>query len=135
MLLTRRVVVNENTYRLRRFVNYNKYTMFISAIAHDQKRLGNQEFMKVYSCANYRGLYKRYLRALIEHLRNVESNTSVELVPCRSAIVLDVYAHLMYFKYKNKEALDSSFASAVPEFLNNGVLLTEIQEAVYSSDK
>jgi hypothetical protein len=39
----------------------------------------------------------------------------------------------MYFKYGDKEALAEELKHAIPAFLNRGLLITNIQEAVNGS--
>lgn len=43
----------------RRFVNYKKFSIFMSFLSHELKRLGIDEFNKKYKNHSYKGIYIR----------------------------------------------------------------------------
>lgn len=109
-------------------INYDEYALFMSQLAHDLKRLGTEGFIEKYDTSKYRGLKKRYLKGYINYiLDKKEPNTRKS-----NKLVLDPYTYLMYFKYDNKDVLADELSKAIPQFLNQGLLITSIQEAVHA---
>ena len=115
-----------NDYKPIRKVDYKDYTMYMSHLAHEVKRLGKSEFLIEYSDVKESGIRARYLRALIHFLSKEEASKK-----CKSSnIVLDPLTYQMYFTYGKKEVLEMRMKDAIPEFLMQGLLITDIQEAV-----
>lgn len=114
-----------HNYKAVKNVDYQKYTLFMSSMAHELKRLGKNDFIMEHSPTLYRGLEKRYVRALISYLKG-------ELGSQRNSsyLVLDPFTYQLYFKYNDKSSLNESLKNAIPQFLRQGILLTDIQEAV-----
>lgn len=113
-------------YRPVRAVDYEDYVIFMSALAHDLKRLGVKAFLLKYDASKYRGLKKRYLKGLIDYILGIERNNTRK----GNDLVLDPFTYQMYFKYGDKSVLEEELQKAVPAFLNQGLLVTNIQEAV-----
>ena len=118
-----------STYRPVKEVDYQDYTLFISSLAHDYKRLGHRGFLEKYDISKYRGLNKRYLRGFIDYITGIENRSARKT----NDLVLDPYTHLMYFKYGDKSVLEQELKKAIPAFLNQGLLVTSIQEAVHGA--
>lgn len=114
----------------RRFVNYNKYTLFMSFLAHEFKRLGIEKFIEEFSNKKYRGIYKKYLDSYIEYINNKRLGITEECEVYPRILVVEPYVYKTYFKFKDREILNKALKKAVPEFLKRGILITEIQEAV-----
>ena len=110
-------------------VDYNDYTLFMSAVAHDYKRLSFNEFIEKYDISKLRGVNKRYLKGFIDHV------TGVSRVGYRKSnkLVLDPYTWLMYTAYGEKDVIREELQKAIPAFLNYGLLITNIQEAVHGT--
>ena len=45
------------------------------------------------------------------------------------------YVYTAYYKYGDKNVVNRALDNAIPEFLNKGLLITEIQKAVNASNK
>ena len=114
------------TYRPVRNVDYKEYTLFMSAVAHDYKTLDRERFTEKYRISKYRGINKRYLTGFYDYVNGIERSNSRRT----NDLVLDPYTYLMYFKYGQKEILEEEIKRAIPAFLNQGLLITSIQEAV-----
>ena len=114
------------TYRPVKNVDYKEYTLFMSKIAHDFKSLGRNKFIEKYKISQYRGLEKRYLTGFCDYITQIERGNSRRT----NDLVLDPYTYLMYFKYGKKEMLEEELKQAIPAFLNQGLLITSVQEAV-----
>lgn len=119
--------------KIKRFVNYNKWTLFTSMLAHDLKRLGIDGFNEKYKDSKYMGIYKAYLEGYIEYINNRKSGKIIQCNELPKKVVLEPYVYHEYFKYKDKAALENALKKAIPEFLNRGILLTEVQVAVGSN--
>lgn len=113
-------------YRPVRNVDYQEYTLFMSNLAHDYKRLGTDEFLEVYDVSKYRGINKRYLKGYIDHILGITGRNTRK----SRDLVLDPYTYQMYFEYGDKSVLEEELKKAVPAFLNQGLLVTNVQEAV-----
>lgn len=100
----------------------------MSHIAHEYKRLGHEEFMKKYKENPYKGLKRVYLDSYKEYHKKDGVILRVESIPKK--VVLDYHSYLFYFKYRDKGILSESLENAIPEFLINGLVITEVQEAV-----
>jgi hypothetical protein len=114
------------TYRPVRNVDYAEYTLFMSAVAHDYKNLDHEHFTEKYRTSRYRGINKRYLVGFYDYVNGVERGNTRRT----NDLILDPYTYLMYFKYGHKEILAEEIKRAIPAFLNQGLLITNIQEAV-----
>ena len=114
------------SYRPVRNVNYDDYTLFMSSVAHDYKTLGIDNFIAKYDVSKYRGINKRYLAGFLDYISGIERNNMRRT----NDLVLDPYTYLMYYKYGDKDALNKELKRAIPAFLNRGLLITDIQEAV-----
>lgn len=114
------------TYRPVRNVDYEQYTLFMSTVAHDYKKLAREQFTEKYRTSKYRGINKRYLLGFYDYVNGIERGNTRRT----SNLVLDPYTYLMYFKYGHKEILEEEIKRAIPAFLNQGLLITNIQEAV-----
>ena len=127
-------VIKENTalfgehkdYRPVKNVDYEAYTLFMSTVAHDYKRLGIENFLLMYDVSKHRGIKKRYLKGIIEYIAGIERTNTRK----GTDLVLDPYTYLMHFKYGDQTALQCSLEKAIPAFLNQGLLITDVQEAV-----
>lgn len=108
-------------------VDYEAYSLFMSQLAHDHKRLGTEGFIAKYDTSKYRGINKRYLKGYRDYILGNKTENSRK----SNKLVLDPYTYLMYFKYGNKDVLNEELIKAIPEFLNQGLLITNVQEAVH----
>lgn len=108
-------------------VDYENYSLFMSQLAYDHKRLGTEGFMEKYDTSKYRGIYKRYLKGYLNYISGKKTENNRK----SNKLILDPYTYLMYFKYGNKDVLDEELLKAIPEFLNQGLLITNVQEAVH----
>ena len=113
-------------YRPVKDVDYDSYTLFMSGVAHDFKRLGLERFLATYDTSKYRGIHKRYLKGFIDYVAGINRPNTRK----GNDLVLDPYTYLMYFKYGDQSALQHSLERAIPAFLNQGLLITDVQEAV-----
>ena len=114
------------TYRPVRNIDYGAYTLFMSKVAHDYKALERDEFIEKYRLSKYRGLEKRYLAGFLDYINGIDRHNMRRT----NDLVLDPYTYLMYFKYGHKETLEEELRNAIPAFLNQGLLITKVQEAV-----
>ena len=113
-------------YRPVKTVDYSEYTLFMSHVAHEFKRLGKIRFLSEVDTKKYRGIKKRYLRGFVDYLSG-----DVQTDFRRSDdLVLDPYTYQMYFEYGQKDVLEEELKKAIPAFLNQGLLITNVQEAV-----
>ena len=117
------------SYRPVRNVNYDDYTLFMSTVAHDYKTLGRDNFIVKYDVSKYRGINKRYLAGFLDYVSGIERHN----IRKTNDLVLDPYTYLMYYKYGYKDALNEELKKAIPAFLNRGLLITNVQEAVNGS--
>ena len=117
------------SYRPVKDVDYQSYTLFMSKVAHDYKVMSLDEFIMEYDVSKYRGLNKRYLAGFWDYVNGIERSNTRKT----SDLVLDPYTYLMYFKYGQKDILDEELKRAIPAFLNRGLLITNVQEAVNGS--
>ncbi len=117
------------SYRPVRNVNYDDYTLFMSTVAHDYKTLGRESFIAKYDVSKYRGINKRYLAGFLDYVSGIERHNMRKT----NDLVLDPYTYLMYYKYGDKDALNEELKRAIPAFLNRGLLITNVQEAVNGS--
>ena len=77
-------VIKENTalfgehkdYRPVKNVDYEAYTLFMSTVAHDYKRLGIENFLLMYDVSKHRGIKKRYLKGFIEYIAGIERHNT-----------------------------------------------------------
>jgi len=113
-------------YRPIKKVDYKNYTLFMSKVAHDYKTLQRDFFLDKYRTTKYRGLEKKYLLGFFDYVNGVNRN----ILRRTNDLILDPYTYLMYFKYGQKEILEEELKKAIPAFLNRGLLVTEVQEAV-----
>ena len=113
-------------YRPVKNVDYGTYTLFMSKIAHEYKILDMNAFMEKYKVSKHRGLEKRYLAGFYDYINGIERNG----IRRTNDLVLDPYSYSMYFKYGHKEVLEEELKNAIPAFLNYGLLITNVQEAV-----
>ena len=118
-----------SSYRPVKNVDYQEYSLFMSLLAHDFKRLGRNGFLEKYDISKHRGLNKRYLRGFIDDITGIENRSARKT----NDLVLDPYTHLMYFKYGDKSVLEQELKKAIPAFLNQGLLVTSVQEAVHGA--
>lgn len=113
-------------YKPVKNVDYEDYTHYMSYLAHELKRLGKKNFIKEYSSAKKTGINGRYLKGLLNYL----SGNKDEKYRNSTYLVLDPFTYQMYYLYKDKDILKESIKEAIPEFLQQGILVTNIQEAV-----
>lgn len=113
-------------YKPVRNVDYKDYTMYMSYLAHEVKRLGQTEFLIEFSNVKEKGIRAKYLKGLINYLSKNENAKATN----SANLVLDPLTYQMYFTYGKKDVLDSQLKKAIPEFLSQGLLITNIQEAV-----
>ncbi len=121
-----RVLGIHRSYRPVKNVDYEDYTLFMSTVAHDYKSLEMEAFVDKYNVSKYRGINKRYIAGFLDYIYGIERGN----IRRTNDLVLDPYTYLMYFKYGNKEVLKQEIQKAIPAFLNRGLLITNIQEAV-----
>ncbi|WP_185752322.1 hypothetical protein [Butyrivibrio sp. AE2032] len=114
------------SYRPVKDVDYEKYTLFMSTVAHDHKSMSQEEFLKKYDITKYRGINKRYLAGYLDYICDIERPITRKT----NDLVLDPYTYLMYFKYDQKDVLNEELQRAIPAFLCRGLLITNVQEAV-----
>ena len=113
-------------YRPVKNIDYEEYTLFMSTVAHDYKRMNSKDFLEKYKPSVYRGLKKKYIKGFLDWLKgSYEVN-----IRKGNELVLDPYTYYMYFDVGEKSVLQEELKSAIPEFLNQGLLITDIQEAV-----
>lgn len=112
------------------FVNYDRYCLFVSFLAHEYKRLGTDAFIKKFRNQKYRGINQRYLEAYLDYLENKKNNITITCINTRKVLVTDFYVYEFYYKFKDRNVVNEALQDAIPEFLNKGLLITEIQEAV-----
>ena len=117
------------SYRPVKNVDYEQYTLFMSTVAHDHKKMDPDDFIRKYDVSKYRGLNKRYLAGYLDYINGIERRGMRRT----NDLVLDPYTYLMYYKYGYKEVLDEELKRAIPAFLNRGLLITNVQEAVNGS--
>lgn len=121
-----RVLGIHRSYRPVKDVDYEDYTLFMSTVAHDYKTLELEAFVDKYNVSKYRGINKRYIAAFLDYIYGIDRGNARR----SNDLVLDPYTYLMYFKYGNKEVLRQEIQKAIPAFLNRGLLITNVQEAV-----
>ena len=121
-----RILGIHRTYHPVKNVNYEEYTLFMSTVAHDYKNLSVDVFSEKYDTTKYRGINKRYLMAFLDYINGIESQNTRKT----NDLVLDPYTYLLYYKYGNKSVLEEELKKAIPAFLNRGLLITNVQEAV-----
>ena len=114
------------SYRPVRNVDYEDYTLFMSTVAHDYKMLETDVFIEKYDVSKYRGINKRYIAGFIDYINGIDRQNMRRT----NDLVLDPYTYLMYFKYGDKDVLKQELKKAIPAFLNRGLLITNVQEAV-----
>ena len=114
------------SYRTVKNVNYEDYTLFMSTVAHDYKIMGTDEFIAKYDVSKYRGINKRYIGGFLDYINGIDRPNMRRT----NDLILDPYTYLMYFKYGNKNVLKEELKKAIPAFLNRGLLITNVQEAV-----
>ena len=117
------------SYRPIKNVDYEEYTLFMSTVAHDHKTMKPDDFLDKYNVSKYRGLNKRYLAGFLDCINGIERQN----VRKTNDLVLDPYTYLMYFKYGQKDILNEELKKAIPAFLNRGLLITTVQEAVHGT--
>ena len=117
------------SFRPVRNVDYEAYTLFMSTVAHDHKSMKRDAFLDKYCISRYRGLNKRYLMGFLDYINGIDRRNMRRT----NDLVLDPYTYLMYFKYGKKEVLNEELRRAIPAFLNRGLLITNVQEAVNSA--
>lgn len=113
-------------YKPVKHVDYKDYTMFMSYLAHEVKRLGKDKFLIEYKEVKESGVRARYLKGLINYLSKSEKSKAYS----SANLVLDPLTYQMYFTYGKKDILEARIEQAIPEFLMQGLLITNIQEAV-----
>ena len=113
-------------YKPVKNVDYKDYTIYMSHLAHEIKRLGEDEFVFEYQGVKESGIRGRYLRGLLNYLTKNDSSKPYG----KSNIVLDPLTYQMYFTYGKKDILEYRLKEAIPEFLMQGLLITDVQEAV-----
>ena len=114
------------SYRPVKNVDYEDYTLFMSTVAHDYKKMNPDEFAEKYTVSKYRGINKRYIGGFLDYIYGIERHNTRRT----NDLVLDPYTYLMYFKYGKKDVLKEELKKAIPAFLNRGLLITSVQEAV-----
>ncbi len=123
------LIGKHTNYRPVRNVDYAAYTLFMSTVAHDHKSMDRDSFFEKYKESKFRGLNKRYLAGFLDYISGIERQKFRKT----NDLILDPYTYLMYFKYGDKEVLDKELERAIPAFLNRGLLITNVQEAVNGS--
>ena len=113
-------------YKPVKNVDYKDYKIYMSHLAHEIKRLGEDEFVFEYQGVKESGIRGRYLRGLLNYLTKNDSSKPYG----KSNIVLDPLTYQMYFTYGKKDILEYRLKEAIPEFLMQGLLITDVQEAV-----
>lgn len=115
---------------IKRFVNYNKFCLFISQLAHDYDNIGFEKFMnKEYNC---HGIYKRYLLGYRDYLKHKETGEVSEIKEYKGKFVLEPGLYYDYFKFKNKSIIEDVKDQIVPELYNYGLIFTSVQKSVKS---
>lgn len=116
-------------YKPVKKIDMDEYTLFMSAVAHDYKRMTRDSFLKKYKPSKFRGVQKKYLKGFTDWMKG-----SYEIrIHKGNDLILDPYTYHMYFDAGEKRVLDEELKSAIPEFLNQGLLITDIQEAVHDA--
>ena len=99
------------------FVNYTKYTLFISHLAHEKKRMGTELFIDSYTNRKYRGFCGRYLKGYIEYLKNQRDGKISLCENYPNSLIVDKDIYVFYFKFKDKKPFKEELTKAIPEFL------------------
>lgn len=120
------LLCEHRSYRPIKNVDYESYSLFMSSVAHDYKSMDIDSFIIKYNVSKYRGINKRYLAGFFDYINGVDRQNMRRT----NDLVLDPYTYIMYFKYGQKEVLKEELKKAIPAFLNRGLLITNIQEAV-----
>ena len=118
------------TIRPKLFVNYTKYTLFISHLVHEKKRMGIDAFIEKYKNKRYGGICDKYLKGYIEYLKNQRDGKIIKCEKYSSILVVDKDIYDFYYKYKDKAVFKRELKNAIPEFLEYGLLVTEVQETI-----
>ncbi len=95
-------------------------------MAHDNKSMDPDAFIDKYDVSKYRGIRKRYIAGFLDYISGIDRGN----IRRTNDLVLDPYTYLMYFKYGNRDVLKQEIQKAIPAFLNRGLLITNVQEAV-----
>lgn len=119
--------------RPKLFVNYSRFCLFISHLAHEYKRMGLEAFVEKYSGMKYRGIYKNYLDAYIEYHQNKAKVVVIKYESKSNVLVTDTIVYELYYKFGEKCIMNELSPDAVPEFLKYGFLITDVHEAVPKS--
>lgn len=114
------------SYRPVKNVDYKEYTLFMSGVAHDFKRMSADDFIEKYDTSKYRGINKRYLSGFLDYVFKIDRKNARKT----NDLILDPYTYLMYYKYGHKEILEEELKRSIPEFLCRGLLVTDVQVAV-----
>lgn len=115
-------------YKPVKNINNDEYALFMSSVAHDYKRMKKNEFLKKYQPSRFRGVQKKYVKGFTDWVKG-----SYEIkIRKGNDLILDPYTYYMYFEAGDKNILQEELKSAIPEFLNQGLLITNVQEAVHT---
>ena len=124
MLLGRHV-----KYKPVKDIDNSAYTLFMSAVAHDYNRMEKSAFFEMYKPSSFRGLEKKYIKGFTDWI-----NGSYEpRIHKGNDLILDPYTYYMYFDAGDRNILEEQLPSAIPAFLNQGLLITNVQVAVNGS--
>lgn len=124
---------NKYDVRLRwRFINYNKYAWWMSVLAHEYNRSGIEGLERKYREHRHHGIYKKYFRGYIKYLKEIESNGEASIANhgYSGKLVLGIVGYDNYIIYGDKQAFLDNLKNAKSAFLSEGLLISEVQEAV-----
>ena len=101
----------------------------MSSVAHDRKQMSSEAFMEKYRPSAYRGLQKKYITGYLDWLKG----TYDVRIRKGNDLILDPYTYYMYFEVGDKKIVQEELKAAIPAFLNQGLLITGVQEAVHGT--
>lgn len=111
-------------YRPVKDIDIDEYARFISSVVRDYKNMDQESFLEKYKPALFEGIQKKYVKGFTDWIKG----TYKRKIRKGNTLVLDPYTYYMYFVVEDKSVLAEELKYAIPEFLNQGLLITEIEE-------
>lgn len=112
------------------FVNYDKYGLFISHMAHEYKRLGFNGLKEKYKNNQFKGVYKRYYNAYILYLENKSNKIEFRCSNIPKVVTLDPIYYEIIKLTKDFTLIQEAIDKSKTEFLYFGLTMEDVQEAV-----
>jgi len=112
-------------------VNYDEFNFFSSHIAHEIKRLGNDEFVKKYNKLLKQNkingkLEVAYVQAMIDYITNEDNGLKEKT----DKFVLGFYAYFWIAENNDFEEANYDYENAIEAFKRHGFILSKVEEAV-----